>query len=73
MLWALKSDMIWTGEMRLYFFQSIRNSNSCMKVKKHRDCLGKGKKDADNRVIERQVRKVVRGHLVEGVECLEFI
>lgn len=47
--------------MKLHIFQSIRNNNSCMKVKKHRDCLGKGKKDADNRVIRRHGQKDNKG------------
>lgn len=50
----------------------MRNNNRCMKVRRHRGFLGRGKMDANNRVIKDKVRKVVRGHLVEGVESLEF-
>lgn len=48
-----------------------------MKVKKkikRGNFWGKGKEDADSRVIKDKARKVTqRGHLVEGAECLEFI
>lgn len=52
--------MIWTGETRLYVFQSIRNNNNCIKVKKHRYCLGKGKTDAD-KSNQRQAQKGTKG------------